>query len=99
MALTVDRSILLQASWANTVRLARWIGAKRMPTCSCPGCRAVVVGALERYFRARPWDEVAVIGPRAESARWSIDIRSSKKRKSRSSSTHACSGSSVAAHA
>jgi hypothetical protein len=55
MSLTVDRSILLQASWPNTLRLARWIGATRLPTCDCPSCRAVVVGALDRYLRGRSW--------------------------------------------
>ncbi len=55
MSLIVDRSVLLQASWTNTIRLARWIGAKRLPTCSCPSCRAVVVGALERYLQDRSW--------------------------------------------
>jgi len=90
MSLIVDRSVLLQASWTNTVRLARWIGAKRLPTCSCPSCRAVVVAALDRYLQGRSWTNAdararsAGPGPRA-----AVPVVVPRRR-SRSTSTQAC---------
>jgi hypothetical protein len=90
MALIVDRNILLQASWTNTIRLARWIGAKRLPTCNCPGCRAVVVGALERYMQGRSWDGRSDLRRGAQWTSGSVHVRSTKKRKSRSATAQAC---------
>jgi hypothetical protein len=78
MSLTVDRHVLLQASWINTLRLARWIGASRLPTCGCPSCRAVVVGALDRYLRGRSWTRV---DDRDGEALRCKPVRSSKRHK------------------
>jgi hypothetical protein len=88
MSSIVDRQILLQASWTNTIRLARWIGAKRLPTCGCPECRAVVVGALERYLRRRSWTTGDALDRGIDSASRGLS-RSSKKRTSRAASAHA----------
>jgi hypothetical protein len=82
MSLIVDRSALLQASWSNTIRLARWIGAKRLPTCGCPGCRALVIGALDRYLQERPWAAGKILDRGIDAC--CAQARPAKRRRSRS---------------
>jgi hypothetical protein len=59
MRTILDRARLERASWQGTLRLARWIGSKRLPTCDCKECRTVVITALGKYIEARTWTKTA----------------------------------------